>query len=183
MNRLKIILASLIMVFLAIFLVAPNQTLASHKEAENYQFLVGTQFLHGPAITQADNGDTIEITGEGNLNTNSKSASGGGNFTHKDSAGNVIGSGTWTATELRGYRAYGNGTPQGTPANFEGGRARIRVQLTPSGVSGVSFEGFLIVDCVLGDPPSNAREGVRLVIKRLINFDDSLSGETLFIKQ
>lgn len=183
MIRLKAILASLMVVFLAIFLVVPNQTLASHNEAENYQFLVGTQFLHGPAIAQADNGDTIEITGEGSINTNSRSASGGGNFTHKDSLGNVIASGSWIATELRSYRAYGNGTPQSTPANFEGGRARLRVQLTPSGTSGVTLEGFLIVDCLLGDPPSNAFEGVRLVVKRMINFDESLSGETLFIRE
>ncbi|MBI4035884.1 hypothetical protein HY383_02960 [Candidatus Daviesbacteria bacterium] len=145
----------------------------------NYEYHIGDNFLgvvHGPTVVRASNGDTIEITGSGILSVHNKSVSGGGTFVHKDSSGNVLGNGTWTAVQLLSFKSYGNGVPQGTPEEFEGGLALIRVHLSPG------FDAIMQVDCLLGNPPAGAEEGVRLAIQGVLNFNKEISGETLYVR-
>ncbi len=65
---------------------------------------------------------------------------------------------------------------QGTPEEFEGGLALIRVYLSPG------FDGVMQVDCLLGDPPASAKEGIRLAIHGTPNFNKEVSGETLYVR-
>lgn len=168
----------------------PLVALASHSNGV-YDWHVGDAFLtsvdpsFGPDVSMANNGDTIEVIGTGTMTvqTGRDEVTGGGTFVHKDSDGNVIGQGTWTADRLLSFRSYGNGVPQGLPDTFFGGRARMRVHLSPDG-GGDGFEAILKIDCTLGDKiPASAKEGVELnVFGSAPNFREEVSGATLFVK-
>src|SRR5262249_39114887 len=142
-----------------------------------FQYLVGSGFLCGlfptacPDIAMADNGDTIEITGTGTLTIHPKSVSGGGTFTHKDSSGNVLASGTWTAQGLISFVPY-----LVLPDNLAGGQALIRVHLS------TGSDAILDIDCAIGAPPGQT-EGVTVNIKDVINFNKKVSGINIYIKQ
>jgi hypothetical protein len=143
-----------------------------------FQYLAGSGFLCGffptacPDITRADNGDTIEISGSGTLTIHPNSVGGGGTFTHKDSSGNVLSSGTWTAQQLMSFVPY----LVLQPDNIAGGQALIRVHLS------TGSDAILDIDCAIGAPPGQT-EGVMLNIQDVINFNKKVSGITLFIKQ
>lgn len=156
--------------------------------AREYDYHIGDAFLtaidpsFGPAIAKAPNGDTVEIVGTGTLGIHAKSVTGGGTVVHKDSDGNVIGSASWEATELLSFHSYGSGSAQGLPEEFEGGKAVIRVHIAVDG-GGPEFDGILQVDCVLGDKvPGGAAEGVRLNVPGVANFNQEVSGATLFVR-
>ena len=165
---------------LSLFLVS-----ASHKSA-SYKYMIATGFLeeHGPDIAMARNGDTIELMGEGTFTTNPKTITGEGTFVHKNAEGEVIGTGKWAATKLISFQSYGDGTPQGLPAEFEGGRALVKVILDPDGI-GPSFEGTLKITCLLGDKiPKKAEEGIQLAVRGIpIHFNKEVGGETVFIRE
>jgi len=150
---------------------------SSASGSVTFRYLVGTDFLCElaltacPDITMADNGDTIEIAGSGTLSTQPKSVGGGGTFTHKDSSGNVLESGTWTAQELISFVPYAV-----LSNNIAGGFAVIRVHLS------TGFDAILRIDCAIGAPPGHT-EGVTLNIQDVINFNTKVSGITLYIKQ
>jgi hypothetical protein len=154
----------------------------------DYEFLLGSGFLCSlgadacPDIAVAANGDTVEVAGEGTFSIHSKSAAGGGSFTHKGAGGAVLTSGTWRAVQLLSFHSYGSGTAQGLPANFEGGKALLHVQLLPAG--GGSFDAILRITCLLGDKvPAGADEGIRLNVQGITNFSDEVSGATVFLRQ
>jgi hypothetical protein len=136
-----------------------------------------TEHVHGPVVAKAANGDTIELTGTGTLTTHPKTVTGNGQFTHKAADGAVLGSGTWTATQLLSFTSYGSGSVQGLPPQNEGGKALLRIHLSPG------LDAILQVDCLLGTPPAGAREGIRLAVQQALNFNKEVSGETLFVRQ
>jgi hypothetical protein len=154
----------------------------------DYQVLLGAGALCSldpnfcPTVAMAPNGDVVEFSGTGTFNIRSKVASGAGNFTHKNAAGNVLASGTWIAVELLSFHSFGSGAVQGLPANFEGGKALLRVRLSPAG--GGALDAILRVTCHLGDKiPASAEEGIRLNVQGVINFTEEAGGNTLFIRQ
>ena len=164
-------------------------TVRADSGPATYVFLVGTDFLCDlapdacPNVAMASNGDTIEISGSGTFSIHPDSVSGGGTFTHKDADGNVLGSGTWTATELLSFHSYGSAVVQGLPPEFTGGKVWMRVHLSPA-AGGPGFDAILRITCVLGDKiPASAEEGVRLNLLGPINFHQEVSGLTLFIRQ
>ena len=175
---------------LALVLTASGaKNVTADSGSTTYMYLLGTDFLCGlapdacPDIAMAPNGDTIEISGSGTFSIHPKTVSGGGTFTHKDADGNVQGSGTWTATELLSFHSYGSGAAQGLPPDFTGGKILMRVHLSPA-TGGPGFDATLRVTCVLGDQiPASAEEGVRLNLLGSINFNEEVSGLTLFIRQ
>ena len=125
-------------------------------------------------------------TGEGLFSIHPKTVSANGNFTHSDSQGNVLGSGTWVATQLLSFQAYGCGVVLGfpIPPNLCGGKLMLRVQLTSE--SG-QFEGILSVFCIIGPNPPNSHddesgEGARLDIIGVNNFNKIVSGGNVYIK-
>ncbi len=180
--RIKIIVTTLIISLLV--LVLPQIASAGHKKG-TLNYLVGTGLLCGldpsacPVISMAGNGDTLEVTGEGSIDLDAQAVTGGGNFVHKNPGGGVVAMGTWTAEELVSYHSWG--MQDGLPPNFEGGRAKIKVLLHPSGTSS-TFEATLEVFCTIGNFPGSAHEGVQLKVKHGLNFKDEVSGFTLFIR-
>lgn len=154
-------------------------TLAAH-ETGTFRYQVS---LAGVKAT-AENGDvnTVTVTRDGTntFDVAAKSATGGGTFVHKTSGGTTVGSGTWVATGLLDFQSYGNGSPA---INF-GGRAALEVSLTPSANPSVHKPGILEIECLVGNPPPAAFEGIRLNVKDVINFNTPVvPGPTLFIKQ
>jgi hypothetical protein len=139
----------------------------------SYQYLVGVEGLASPDVAMAASGDRIEATGQGTFTLHSKSITGSGNFTHKAPDGTVLGSGTWTATQLLSFNSYGG--PAGTP--FEGGLAQIEVRLS------TALDAVLELDCLVGSPPPSGHEGIHLAVQGGPNFNKQVSGETLFIRQ
>ncbi len=176
-------IVNIIILLLMICLLVP---FIAARENVKYDFMVGTGFLRdfGDVISTAKNGDTIELVGEGSFNTKPKTIIGSGTAIHRNSNGEIIGTGNWIATKLITFKSYGNGSSQGLPGNFEGGRALIKVIIDPDNV-GPSFEGTLMVTCLLGDKiPPKANEGIKLAVRGIpINFNQEKSGATLFIRK
>ncbi len=156
----------------------------------SYAYLLGTGLVCGlpvpnacPDIAMAPNGDTVELTGSGTLSIHSKSATGGGTFTHKDPQGNVRGSGTWTTLELLSFHSFGSAAAQGFPPELFGGKALLRVHLTPT-AGGAGFDAILRITCLFGNKiPAGDMEGIRLNVPGVVNFNTEVSGLTLFILQ
>ena len=139
-----------------------------------------------PDVAMASNGDTIRVRAQGEMNTATKSASGGGTFEHRNSSGTLLASGTITANQLIAFTFYGCNTDPAFPSNFCGGRAALAVHLVGHPASNpsatVQADGILQVECLIGSPPAGANEGIRLNVNDRINFNKSVSGDTLFIK-
>ena len=168
--RGKIGLSVLIVVLALVLLVSGASSISADSGSATYIYLIETD------TAMASNGDTITLTGFGTLSIHPKSVTGGGTFTHMDAAGNVLGSGTWTATQLLSFNGYGCGG-DGLPDDFCGGRANISVHLSSG------FDAVLQIDCVIGSPPAGAIEGVRLAVQSGPNFNREVSGDNLFILQ
>jgi hypothetical protein len=136
-----------------------------------------------PNVAQAPNGDQVALTGEGVFQVHPKGVEASGGFTHTDSDGNLAATGTWQATKLRTYQSYG-GVVLGNelPADFCGGKMKMRVLLTPDGTS-LQIKGTLTVFCIIGtNPPAShddpSGEGVTLVA----NFNKIVSGMNVYIR-
>ena len=146
--------------------------------------------LEVPNISEAPSGDRVAVTGSGMFSVHPKSVTATGTFTHTDSAGNLVGSGTWTAIELLAFQPYGCGVvtyPDPDvilPPNVCGGKLKLRVQLS---TAVGPLEAILTVFCIIGpkapashDDPSG--EGVHLNAIGVINFNKILSGMNVYIK-
>ena len=154
---------------------------SSNATTASYSYILGEEPVEGPDVTAASNGDEIILTGSGTFSTNPKSVSGGGTFVHQDAAGNVLATGTWSATQLSSFVSYG-GDPS-LPPELEGGKAIIQVHLSPDS-GGTGFDGMLQIHCLIGKFPKGANEGIRLSVQSLgSNFNKEVEGETLFILQ
>jgi hypothetical protein len=139
-------------------------------------------------VSSAADGDTIQLAGQGTISTGENdnegagSATGHGTFVHKNAEGVVQAHGTWKAKSLLSFTPYGSGSVQGLPANFQGGLASISITIRADGAPrGTVLHGTLVIDCVLGNPPATAKEGVTLTVPNLITFNTKVSGFTLFI--
>jgi hypothetical protein len=147
--------------------------------------------MEGPNFGTAANGDMVTITGHADFSVNPNSAEGSGTFTHTASNGSVVGSGTWTATDLLDYQSYGCGIvhfPEGDvilPPNFCGGKVKLRVTLTtPLG----QLPATMTVICIIGpNPPDSAfgnkrSEGAMLDVPGVINFNHTAGGDNFIIQ-
>jgi hypothetical protein len=167
-----------IAVAVAAFVLAPASAFAS-SATRTYMLE-----MEEPNTAQAPNGDSVAITGEGQFSVHPKSVEAEGNFTHTDSEGNVLATGTWTATQLLTYQSYGCGVVFGTPIPPElcGGRVEMRVLLTPDGTN-LQIPGILSVFCVIGNKrPSSVEEGVRVVVPGHVNFNEVTGGMNVYIQ-
>jgi hypothetical protein len=179
------ILALLAAFVLAVASLSGSAQAATEKATFDYH--IGDGFagaLNNTGNTAvAENGDTVTVRGSGTFDVVAKTATGGGTFVHKRANGSVFAMGTWRATGLLAFQSYGDGTPQGLPAFLFGGRAALAVTITPEGTT-LALPGILTQDCLLGNPRGGAEEGVRLVVKGIINFNKSVheSGENVFVK-
>jgi hypothetical protein len=180
----------------------------AQSSAVNYTFLVGAGFLCDPgdtatcpAVVKSANGDSYEMSGAGTLNTQSKSVTAAGTFTHKSSSGNVLETGVWIVSELVSFDSYGvapgalmrGGQASGPPpfgpirspiffgSMAAGGLGVFRIRLLP--VSGLSKNATLQVNCAIGRvPPERQVEGIRLAFEGGgVEFNEQVSGRTLFL--
>lgn len=136
----------------------------------------GTGIDQTGARAQARNRDTVSVVGSGTFNVASRSATGGGTFEHRDKKGNLLGSGTWSATGVESFTLWGCGG--GFPPNFCGGLLVLNVHLVGSG-GAPAFDGVLTVSCLIGaNVPAGAQEGITLDIPGVINFNKLLEEET-----
>ncbi len=182
--------APCIVAALALFVLGPASGLAA-SGSQSYQLL-----LELPNVSQASNGDRVSVTGEGEFSIHPKSVEANGEFTHTDSSGTVLATGTWTATDLLEFVPYGCGVvhnflePGDTielPPDFCGGAVKMRVTLTPEGTS-LAVPGTLTVFCIIGpNPPNNhddpTGEGIHLVVPGIANFNQIVSGMNVYIRQ
>lgn len=159
-----------------------------NQKAAAYEYLVGANSAKPggfalcslpipnpcPDVAKAANGDTITVAGTGTLSVHPKSVTGGGTYASSNSK---VGSGTWTATRLLSFKAYG--TNPNVTAGATAGKALIRVMLS-NGAGGV-----LRITCVLPGTkvPKAFHEGIRLAVTGGPNFNKEAGGITLFIRQ
>ncbi len=147
--------------------------------SQNFVYLAGVEPLCGlaanacPDVARADNGDTVDITGSGMLSIHDKTVNGGGTFVHRAPDGAVRAIGNWTATALLSFDSFG--TQPDLPPNLFGGVARIRVHLS------AGIDAILEIDCGIGKAPGGHSEGVRLVVDNGLNFNQKVSGFTVFV--
>ena len=144
--------------------------------------------MEEPNFGVAANGDQIAVTGEGEFSVNPNSVTGAGEFTHTDSGGNVLATGTWTATGLLDYQSYGCGEVFGDPIppDLCGGAVKMRVTLTPNGTS-LQLPGTMTVFCVIGPQAPQSilgplTEGVTLNVPGIINFNHSAGGDNVYVQ-
>ncbi len=144
--------------------------------------------MEEPNFGVAANGDQIAVTGEGEFSVNPNSVTGAGEFTHTDSGGNVLATGTWTATGLLDYQSYGCGEVFGDPIppDLCGGAVKMRVTLTPNGTS-LQLPGTMTVFCVIGPHAPQSilgplTEGVTLNVPGIINFNHSAGGDNVYVQ-
>jgi hypothetical protein len=176
------------MLGIAVLMVTPALAVADpNNESGTFQL-----HIEVPNVSEASNGDRVAVTGGGVFSVHPKSVTASGSFTHTDSQGNVVASGSWTATELRSFEFYGCGVltftdPDTTlPPNFCGGALKLAVILTPSGTT-LALPGTLTVFCIVGpqtpathDDPTG--EGVTLVVADVLNFNKIVSGMNIYIQ-
>jgi hypothetical protein len=141
-----------------------------------------------PNLGVAANGDQIAITGGGEFSVNPNAVDAAGEFTHTDRSGNVLATGTWTATRLINYQSYGCGEVFGTPipSFLCGGAVKMSVMLTPTGTS-LHLPGIMTVFCVIGTHAPHSvlgplTEGVTLDVPGIQNFNHSNGGENDYVQ-
>jgi hypothetical protein len=144
--------------------------------------------MEEPNFGVAANGDQIAITGEGEFSVNPNAVDAAGEFTHTDRSGNVLATGTWTATGLINYQSYGCGEVFGTtiPPDLCGGAVKMSVTLTPTGTN-LQLPGTMTVFCVIGPHAPQSvlgplTEGVTLNVPGIQNFNHSAGGDNVYIQ-
>ena len=180
---------------------------AEGERPATYSFLIGIGSVCNSAepggclaVSRADNGESMEISGAGIFSLPEKSITGAGAFIHKTSNGIVVESGVWIASELVKFQSYGivptplDGQPKFSPPRMRafgfdslagssrvGGLALIRVRLWPD--RGAPKEAFLQVNCAVGKVPENQQgDGVRVAIQETgVKFAEKVSGRTMFL--
>lgn len=152
-----------------------------------------------PSVARADNGDTVELTGEGSFTLQPKSINGEApqvaaafgavprTFTHRDTQGNVLADGSWEPTAVLNYQSYGPATEEqsaefgGLPPGTEGGKLRMKVALVVDGAH--VADGIITIICLLGEPPANADEATLLLIQDTgLNFNQGVHSDNVFIR-
>ena len=165
----------------------PVAIVKADRPSGTFEWHIGDAFLAAfdPAfgadsISMAGvNGDTITVNGTGTLSVQSKSATGGGMFVHRNTAGNEIAHGTWEARALISFVSYGDASPQQLPSFLFGGKAMIRVKILVGGTP--VHDGILTVFCELGSRiPASVHDGITLNVQDAINFNKLVSGFTVF---
>ncbi len=140
-------------------------------------------------VAMAANGETTTVVVTGVFDVAAKTASGSGTFMHRASDGTLLNSGTLTITGLTAFQFFGCGfTPDGNqlPPNFCGGRAILTMEAHPADAPGVNVDAILTVTCDLtggGSPPPGQPEGITVDVPGHLNFNQSVSGNTLFVSQ
>ncbi len=182
---------------LALSTLGAGSASASSAGAGTYEYHVGDALIGSigfPVDSQATasvNGDVVTVIATGTFDTATKSATGGGTFWHRSSAGTLLASGTFTTTGMQSFQFYGCGVLEGAPVppTWCGGRVQLTGVATahPAGHPEITFTRpiVLTIECVIGYPPPSVIEGIRLNVQDHINFNKTVpeSGANVFIRQ
>ena len=87
-------------------------------------------------------GLTIVIAGSGSFDVSQPSIGGGGSYTILDAGGNVVGSGTWTATRLDSFNLMAPGNSPG-----EGGRLELEASFNGTGTGALNGAQHVVIQC------------------------------------
>jgi hypothetical protein len=141
-----------------------------------------------PDVSMAADGRTVTLRATGTINTRTSRVSGVGLvLVTRDTT--TLDNVTLTVQRLLDFDFYGCGTLHGTPLPpfFCGGTARLAVEAVvfPTDQPGQTLrpDGVLTVICEIGKPPPSAMEGIKLRVEQLGNFNQQVSGTTLFVKR
>jgi hypothetical protein len=154
---------------------------SSPPTANSYDYLAGAgsegiplcAFGGCPAVARSSSGATIEIEGTGTFMLKPAQVTGGGEYTWRNPAGQVVETGTWTALQLLSFQSFGLGVVIGG-RQLEGGVAKMQIVLS-------SGRGAALrITCDEGDEPPSAQEGIRVAIVDGPNFNTEVSGLTAF---
>lgn len=131
----------------------------AHAPAAGFSYAFGEE--PGAPSAIAKNGDEIEISLNVDLapfSLHPKTVSGGGDFTIRNAAGDVLSEGSWTATKLRSFRSYG--ATEVEPGVFlVGGSLQLHIELS------TGQKGILRLNCTdFGNPPPGAVQGMALQV-------------------
>jgi len=148
--------------------------------------------VEAPDIGVAPNGDEVEVRGEGVFSAHPKTVDASGTFVHKNAGGQVLGSGTWRATELLSFDFYGCRFIPALDVDLGddtlcGGAVKMLVELDPGAPGGPTLPGILTIFCIIGRqaPASHdvlEEEGATLNIPGVINFNHTDHGDNIFIR-
>ncbi|MEP6468236.1 MAG: hypothetical protein ABJC24_00535 [Chloroflexota bacterium] len=162
---------------------------AALGDSASHSFLLVAE---GANVGVAANGETIEITCEageevcGTFSVHPKAIEASGEFAHFLADGSLFATGTWTATDLISFHAYGCGEVFGTPIppDLCGGAVKFAATFsTPLG----ELDGTITVFCIVGPKaPSSLDhafgEGVTVVVPGIINFNHPGGGDNIYIQ-
>jgi hypothetical protein len=151
------------------------------------QIIDGFVVPGGTDVSAASNGDTIALTGSGHAEPRRHKAFGGGTFVHKNAAGAEIGHGIYYVTgfvsweRLRGGSIVGvlAGDGVGPINRATSGILVLNVHLVGAGGT-PQFDAVLTIFCHLPGTIRDVPEGFALNIPGVANFDEQVSGVTLF---
>ena len=143
-------------------------------------------------IGVAPSGDTIHVSCQategvcGTFSVNPKSIEASGEFEHFLPDGSLFASGTWTATRLISFHAYGCGVVFGDliPPDLCGGAVKFAATFsTPIG----ELPGTITVFCVVGNkvPASIGgpfTEGVTVDVPGIVNFNHPGGGDNIYVQ-
>lgn len=85
---------------------------------------------------------TIVITGSGSFNLSQQHIHGGGGYTIFDVEGNVVGSGTWTATTFDSFSPMAPGRSPG-----EGGHLELEASFKGTGTGSLNGSNHVVIQC------------------------------------
>ena len=157
--------------FLGLLLVATLSALAHPATGGDptYGFsFFGPQISSSPSGTFA--GDNIEVTGSGSFDPDAGTVVASGSFTISTPSGSEVRKGTWKATSLDSFQAFGGPRP-----GFQGGQLKIIVTVFPNGGS-PRPNVPMAVNCLIFAPPGfSGSEGITFG-----EFSQVVRGATLF---
>jgi hypothetical protein len=116
---------------------------------------------------------TMTLDGSGVFNNKTKAASGGGNWDRNDGAGADVANGTWSVSKLTSFHSF-----DGTNPNW-GGEAQFKASFT----SGTTIQAASVwITNIAGKAPKGKKEGCRVNLKDVLNFNKSTAGTVSMTK-
>jgi len=180
MRRRRIALAAVACLTTALAFV-PSSPVHAATSKGSFEWMVEEN------TASASNGDVVEVSGEGTFDVAHRTATGEATFVHTTSTGELFASGTLEIEGLVSFQFYGCGVVFGQPLppNYCGGRVALTAHLVGHPASDpsatIEADALLTIQCEIGNPPPGSSEGITLNVKDVINFNNHLVGDNLFI--
>ena len=128
----------------------------AHAPAAGFSYAFGEVGSPGAPSAIAKNGDQIDISLNVDLapfTFHRKTIAGGGDFTIRNAAGDVLSTGEWAAAELNSFQSYGS------TDDLFGGTLRLHITLS------TGEKAILRLTCTdFGTPPPGAVQGMALQV-------------------